>query len=153
MLRTTLGVFVCSLAVVGHAAAADEVSKSVSSATATADDTDLLRPPLESAQPSRGAFLGSLYVSFAALQAYDGYTTTTAFDRGAREMNPLLGSLVEHPAAFWAVKGGSTALAIFMAERLWRDHHHAEALAVMFANNAIMAAVAARNASVLRTLR
>ena len=72
---------------------------------------------------------------------------------GARESNALVSGLAGRPAMFWALKGGSTAMSIFMAEQLWRHHRRAEAIVTMIAANGVMAAIAARNASVLRASR
>lgn len=150
-MRTTLAVFVCSLALAGQAVAADEMLKPspTEQMPVIAGEVDWSLPPFEVGRPQRGAVLASLYVSFATVQAYDGYTTMTALDRGAREANPLLRPIAGHAAALWSVKGGSTALTIWAAERLWRGHHRGQAIFVMCASNAVMAAVAARNTSVL----
>lgn len=102
---------------------------------------------------ARPGMLAPLYVSLAALQAYDGYSTLKGVDRGARETNVLVGGLAGNPAAFWAVKAGSTAVSIYFAERLWREHRRAEAITVMIVTNGVMAAIAARNAAVLRSPR
>jgi len=103
----------------------------------------VLRPPV----------LPALYVSFAGLQAYDGYSTLRGVKNGAQESNALVGGLASKPAAFWAIKGGSTALSIYMAERLWRNNHRAEAIVTMVVANGVMAAIAARNTAVLRSSR
>jgi hypothetical protein len=102
---------------------------------------------------SRGALLPSLYVSLAALNVYDAYSTRAGLARGAVEANRLMQGVAGNSAALWAVKGGTTAVSIFVAERLWRKHRRVEAIAVMVVSNGMMAAVAARNAAVLRTLR
>lgn len=102
---------------------------------------------------ARPGMLAPLYVSLGALQAYDGYSTLKGVGRGARESNVLVGGLVDKPAAFWAVKAGSTAVSIYFAERLWREHRRAEAITVMIVTNGVMAAIAARNAAVLRSPR
>jgi hypothetical protein len=129
--------------------------------TLRAPDTMEAAPPV--AQPrielfatpqvSRPPTLPALYVSLGGLQAYDGYSTVHGVKNGARESNVLLGGLAGNPAAFWAIKGGSTALSIFMAERLWRSHHRAEAIVTMVVANSVMAAIAARNTSVIRSSR
>jgi hypothetical protein len=117
----------------------------------------LLVPPGVAASPavllpaSRGAALPSLYVSLAALEMYDGYTTMTGVRHGAVEGNPVLGGAAANSPALWAIKGGAAVGVIFIAERLWRQHHRGQAVAVMLASNGIMAAVAARNARVLST--
>lgn len=102
---------------------------------------------------ARPTLLPPLYLSLAGLQAYDGYATLHGVTSGGREANALVGGLTSTPAAFWAVKAGSTALTIVLAERLWRTHHRGEAIATMVVANGVMALVAARNASVLHASR
>ena len=102
---------------------------------------------------TRPSMLPALYVSLAALQAYDGYATLRGVSHGARESNALVSGLAGKPAVFWAFKGSSTAMSIAMAEQLWRRHRRVEAIATMVAANGVMAAIAARNASVLRASR
>jgi len=105
-------------------------------------------------QPAtRGSLLPSLYVSLAGLNAYDAYTTVKGVARGATESNALMQGAAGTPAAMWAVKGGVTAGSIFVAERLWRSGHRAQAIGMMIASNAVMAAVGAHNSSVLRSQR
>ena len=101
---------------------------------------------------SRPVVLPALYVSFAALQIFDMYSTNTALARGAREVNPLMQEVVTNKAAFWTMKAGVTAATIFAAERLWKKNKVA-AIAVMAAGNSVAAIVAARNAHTLRELR
>jgi hypothetical protein len=103
--------------------------------------------------PRRPAMLAPLYVSFAGLQAYDGYTTLHGVGAGARESNQIVGGLASKPAAFWAIKAGSTALTFAVAEQLWRNHHRREAVAAMVISNGLMAYVAAHNAGTLSATR
>ncbi len=105
------------------------------------------------APAARPAFLPPLYLSLAGLQVYDGYATLHGVNTGGREANALLGGLTSKPAAFWAVKAGSTTLTIVLAERLWRTHHRGEAIATMVVANGVMTLVAARNASILHASR
>jgi hypothetical protein len=93
-----------------------------------------------------------LYASYAALQVFDVVSTQKALTLGARETNPLMQSIVENPAAFWAVKTAVAAGAITAAERLWKKNK-AAAIGIMVASNGVAAMVAARNARVLRQLR
>ena len=44
-------------------------------------------------------------------------------------------------------------MSIYVAERLWRGHHRGQAIAMMVVSNGIMAAVAASNASIIRSQR
>ena len=101
----------------------------------------------------RGSVLPAMYVSLVGLQAYDGYSTSRGLRDGASEANAALGPLANHPAALWALKGGTAFVSIYAAERLWRRDHRGQAIALMVVSNAIMAAVAASNASTLRAQR
>ena len=119
-------------------------------ATAASDPNTVSVNP---APPMRGAVLPGLYVSAAALQVYDGLSTMTGLKQGAVEANPLMTGIAGKSIALWAVKGGVTTVSIFAAERLWRQHRRAEAIAMMVAVNGVAVAVAARNASVTRAVR
>jgi hypothetical protein len=99
---------------------------------------------------SRGTLLPSLYVSLAALNLYDAYTTRVGLTQGAVESNPAARGLVGSSAGFLVVKGAATASSIFLADRLWRQHRRGAAVAVMLISNGMMTVVAARNSSVLR---
>jgi hypothetical protein len=146
MTRTWLMLAVSVLAVTVPALAADNPP---------ADPLDLSAPLAVSvvSPTTRGVVLPVLYAGFGLLQAYDGVSTLTAVKHGAIEMNPVMTGLSGNAAALWAVKGGVTVLAIFTAERLWREHRRPEAIATMIVANGVMAAVAAHNASVLRGLK
>ena len=103
-----------------------------------ADDDEKGAPKLKIqvvTEGTRPGLLSPLYVSLAGLQVYDGYSTLRGVNRGARETNALVGGLAAKPAAFWAVKAGSTAFSILMAERLWRTHHRGEAVLLMIVTN------------------
>jgi len=111
--------------------------------------TGLSLPPIEFSQPQRGALLPALYVSLASLNAFDAYATSRGIALGAAESNPMMKAVAGSPAGVWAVKTSVTAGSIVVAERLWRQHHRPQAIAVMLISNGMMAFVAARNASVL----
>jgi hypothetical protein len=102
---------------------------------------------------SRPSILPVLYATFIGLEAYDGYSTLKGTKQGASESNPLLRGFTDKPGAVWAVKGGAAFASIYFAERLWRSHHRGEAIVVMTVSNGIMAAIAARNLSVIRAQR
>jgi Domain of unknown function (DUF5658) len=119
-------------------------------ATAASDPNTVSVNP---APPTRGAVLPGLYVSAAALQVYDGLSTMNGLNQGSVEANPLMKGIAGKSIALWAVKGGVTTVSIFAAERLWRQHRRAEAIAMMVAVNGVAVAVAARNASVTRAAR
>lgn len=111
-------------------------------------------PAVNPAPPtSRGLVLPALYVSVAAFEVYDGLSTTTGLKHGAVEANPLMKGIAGKSMALWAVKGGVTTASIYAAERLWRQHRRAEAIAMMVAVNGVVVAVAARNASVTRGVK
>jgi len=172
MFRTTTAALLSILSVASIPAFAAEpqaltpVAASLTSLAAVAPATTSLAPMAGEADSSmppiqiravrgagRGAVLPALYLSFAALQAFDGYATTAGVRAGAREMNPVMGGAAGNPAAVWAIKGGVTAASIYAADRLWKQHRRGQAIAVMVLSNGIMAVVAARNASVLRAQR
>jgi hypothetical protein len=136
------------------AAAADAESVFVTGTIAAppvAADMSWFNAPARPAAEERGAMLPALYAGLASLNAYDAYTTSRAVSAGvATEANPLLHGAVHNSLALWAIKGGVTAGSIVLAEHLWRTHHRAQAVAMMVVSNGVMAAVAARNTSVLR---
>lgn len=94
-----------------------------------------------------------MYVSLAALQGYDTYSTLRAVKQGAVETNPMMAGIVGNPAAFIAVKSGVTVASIYAAERLWKSGHRAEAIAMIAVTNGLMTAVAVNNANVMRRMR
>ena len=100
----------------------------------------------------RPALLPMLYVSYAALQAYDVYSTRQALARGAREANPLMQGVVGNTGAFVAMKAGVAVATIAAAEKLWKTNKPA-AIGVMIAGNSVAAIVAARNTRTLGRLR
>ena len=102
--------------------------------------------------PSRPAALPALYVSYAALQAFDVYSTKQALARGAREANPLMQGVVGNTGAWVAMKAGVGVGTIMAAERLWKTNKVA-AIAVMVASSSVSAVVAARNTRTLGQLR
>jgi hypothetical protein len=92
-----------------------------------------------------------MYVGFAALQAYDLSLTIKGTTPGAatREVNPVAARFVENRLAMTALKGATTASAVFLSERLWKRHPRA-AVVVMTTINAAMAAIVAHNQRALR---
>ena len=101
---------------------------------------------------ARPKVLPALYASYAALQAYDVYSTKSALSRGGREVNPMMQGVVKHTSAFVAVKLTVAAASIIAAERMWKTNK-VGAIAVMVASNSVAAIVAARNARTFRQLR
>src|SRR5262245_48979569 len=100
--------------------------------------------------PRRPIVLPGLYAGYITLQALDTSYTLRTVPSLAREVNPLLKHVTKYPPAFVALKAGLTVGAILNAERLWKDDHRVAAIVWMVASNGLMAAVVARNASVLR---
>ena len=126
---------------------------SAAEATNTAEAAATITVPARVSQSlSRPAALPVLYASYAALQAYDIYSTRQALALGAREANPLMQGVVGNSTAFVALKAGVAVGTIMVAERLWKTNK-AGAIAVMAASIGVSALVAARNASTLRQLR
>ena len=101
------------------------------------------------APENRPASLIPLYVSFAAVQVLDLHSTYNGLERGGREANPLLGSVVESPAAFIAVKAGATAGTIYLAEKIWKRNRKA-AIITMIGANVAYGLIASHNYSVAR---
>jgi hypothetical protein len=131
--------------------AADETAKA---ATTPLDLTSAIRVNGANSTVSRPAVLPALYVSYAALQVFDVYSTRQALAQGAREANPLMQPVVKNQTTFWAVKTSAAVGTILAAEHLWKKKNNKKAaIAVLVASNAVAAAVAVRNASVLRTQR
>ena len=108
--------------------------------------------PVLFAPDKRPAVLPMLYVSFAALQLYDGYSTRKAIGYGGIEANASMQVVANHSAMLWAVKAGMTTGAVLLAERMWKQNKVA-AITLMVAANGVAAIVAAHNASVLEQLR
>jgi hypothetical protein len=101
----------------------------------------------------RPSLLPTMYATSAFLQGYDAFSTLKALKSGGREANPVMQSLVQHPAAFIAVKAGITTASIMAAEQLWKGNHRFGAIGLMVASNAMMGAVAAHNSRVLASLK
>jgi hypothetical protein len=109
-------------------------------------------PTSVSSALSRPAALPALYLSLAALQGYDVYSTQQAMKRGATEANPMMQGVVGNNGAFIAVKAALVVGTVVAAERLWKTNK-AAAIGVMLASNGVAALVAARNMRTLRQLR
>jgi hypothetical protein len=161
MLRTAAAAFILALGSVIPAAADDAIAgipgatPAAAVESAAASDIDWSLPAVHFGQKerSRGVLLPVLYVGLSSLHAFDAYSTSSALSRGAKEANHLMQGVAGHASAMWAVKGGVTAATIFTAERLWRSNRKAQAILLMVGSNAMMAAVAANNASVIRQQR
>ena len=149
MTRTITAAVILSLTVsVLPASAADETA----AGAAPAPTSTLVVPARISRALARPALLPALYVSYAALQAFDVYSTKQGLARGAREANPLMQGVVGNTSTFVAVKAAVAIGTIVGAERLWKTNK-AAAIVVMLASNSVATLVAARNARTLRQLR
>ena len=116
---------------------------------ARAADDQTVPVSMKPAQPERGAVLPALYGSLIGLEVYDAYSTQSALVRGGTEVNPLMTTVAGNPTLLWATKSVAAFTSIYASEKLWRQHHRAQAIAVMVATNGIMLAVASHNAAVL----
>jgi hypothetical protein len=101
-------------------------------------------PATQVAKPNSTALRYSLYVSFAALQAFDAHSTLKALRGGAHEANPFMSGVASQPAAFVAMKAGTAAATIFLAEKLSKKNPVASIL-LMTAVNSAYATVVAHN--------
>jgi hypothetical protein len=84
---------------------------------------------------------------------YDTYSTLVGASRGAAETNPFVSGLTKNRAMFFTAKASMTLVTVGVAEQMWREHHPGRAIALMIVSNGVMAAVAARNAAVLQSIR
>ena len=96
----------------------------------------------DAGEGKRPAALLPLYISQATLHGLDVHSTLRALEGGHREVNPLFkdssaGTLI-------GAKVASTALSVWLAERLWKKHRVASVV-VMAGVNAGLAAVVANN--------
>jgi len=128
-------------------------SESTAADPAPASGAGLAMFPRPAVEPSRSRALVPMYAGTIGLQAYDAYSTLAAIRAHAVEMNPVVAPIARNPAAFIAAKAIVSTVTLAMSERLWRDGHRGRALVLMAVSNGLMAAVAARNASVLRSSR
>ena len=155
-LALVLGIAVmpASAAEAGAASSSSGLAAANSEAAVLATNTDWSMPAVHmgTGLNSRGAILPGLYVSLAALNIYDAVSTKQGLARGAVEANPGMSGVVGSSTSLWAAKAVTTAGAILISEHLWKTHHKAQAIAVMVISNGIMSAVAAHNASVIRSI-
>jgi hypothetical protein len=92
----------------------------------------------------RPAALPALYVTLAAMQAWDVYSTSAALKAGARESNPVAAPFAGNPGSMITLKLMSTASTIFFTERMWRTNR-VKAIIVMAAINGATAAISRHN--------
>jgi hypothetical protein len=132
-------------------AGADGAAASPSSAS-LAGDIDWSLPSIKVGETKPGNAPGALpglYVSLAALNAFDAATTLKGLQAGADEGNPLMRGVVSRSPVLLTVKAATTGASIFLAERLRRNGHKGQAVVMMVLSNSVMATVAAHNARVL----
>jgi hypothetical protein len=91
---------------------------------------------------TRPAPLAPLYISFAALQAFDAVTTIRALEAGGVEVNPLLKGVAGNGVALVAVKAGATVATVYLAERLWKKNRVAAIVLMATLNGVYVVAVA-----------
>ena len=102
---------------------------------------------LREVKAERPAALMPLYLSQAALQGADLYTTRRALNAGHIEANPMFKN-----ASFGTMVGAkvaATAASIYISEKLWKRNRYA-AIGVMVITNIAMSAVVANNYRVLQ---
>jgi len=117
-------------------------------------NASVVQEPLHEARLTvRPATLPRLYAAWIGLQVYDTYSTLVGASRGAAETNPFVSGLTKNRAMFFTAKASMTLVTVGVAEQMWREHHPGRAIALMIVSNGVMAAVAARNAAVLQSIR
>ena len=94
----------------------------------------------------RPLVLPVLYAALGVLQGMDYYTTQKGLALGAHETNPIVRNGTK--GTFLAMKAGSTAVTILIAEKMWKKNK-AGAIALMVATNVVYGAVVAHNARVI----
>ena len=99
---------------------------------------------MEDAPVERPTALPVLYTIFGGLQVADAYSTRRALKAGAVEANPFMKGAANNTGAMYAVKGASTAAAIYLAEKAWKKNRKG-AVILMTVINGVTAAVVARN--------
>jgi hypothetical protein len=78
---------------------------------------------------------GGLAATFATLQVLDVVSTVNAVSSGRGiEANPMVGGLVNHPAAFAAVKGAMTAATLVAMHRYSKKHPKAAVITMIAFN-------------------
>src|SRR5262245_12135295 len=85
-----------------------------------------------------------LYASFAALQAFDAHSTLEAIRAGGQEANPFMRGIAARPAALVAMKAGTAAATVMLAEKLSKRNPVASVL-LMTALNSAYATIVAHN--------
>ena len=131
--RTGLGITVMLTVLGTGTVRAEEAGAVTVRAEEIAAPTPWAAPPLHA----------GLFATYATLQALDFVTTVNAVHSGrGQEINPLVGDLAKHPAAFAATKGVSTLLTLVFMHRYAKEHPKAAAITMMVFNAAYTYVVA-----------
>jgi Domain of unknown function (DUF5658) len=142
--RIVCVVFVCAVFAAPAAAFAQEDQ----SASPAVQQSVNQRSAAVAPAAKRPSFLVPMYVSFGVLQGLDYVTTTRALAAGTgREANPVMASIAGNRPALLAVKAGTTATTVWIAERMWKKHP-VRAIALIAAANGAIGLVVAHNASI-----
>lgn len=94
----------------------------------------------DQAEPQRPTALLPLYVSQIALHGLDLHSTLSALARGHREANPLFNDATA--GRLIGAKMASSALSVYLSERLWKKNRVASIVVVTGVNVALAAIVA-----------
>ena len=109
-----------------------------------ADRIAVMAPVSSAIVVKRPSVLPALYVTFAAMQAWDVYSTAVALKAGARESNPVAAAVAGNPGSMIGVKAVSTASVIYFTERMWK-RNPVKAVLILAAINGATAAVSMHN--------
>jgi hypothetical protein len=104
----------------------------------------VIAPMSDAVVMKRPAALPALYVTFAAMQAWDVYSTSRAVKAGASESNPVAAPFVGNPGSMIGLKVMSTVSAIYFTERMWKTNP-VKAMLVLAAINGATAMVSMNN--------
>ena len=137
----------------GSLAAASSAAVTTASNAAPTAKADADTDAYQQFTYGRPSLLPAMYLTSAALQGYDTFSTMKALRNGGREANPFMQAIVQRPAVFIAMKAGVTTASIMAAEQLWKGNHRMGAIGLMLASNVMMGAVAAHNSRVLSSLK
>jgi Domain of unknown function (DUF5658) len=140
----------------GAGAQADAVQPAALVIPAFDAGVDWSQPPRAIGRPAatakRPAALSTLYLSLAAAEIFDAYTTEKGLSMGALEGNGAMAGFASHRAALWTMKVVGAVVPMIIAERMWKTNR-AGAIVTMVLTTSVMAIVAANNARVLARIR
>jgi hypothetical protein len=101
---------------------------------ATTPETETSAPMIAVERPKPSIVLTSLYATTILVQGLDAHSTFRALDTGARESNPVIGSLAGNKAGFLALKAGIATASIYAAHSLARRNKVAAIAALVAVN-------------------